>query len=336
MKLSVIMPVYNTKAEYLTVAIESVLAQSFSDFELLIVDDGSDDICMKCLKKYDDQRIRIIRNEKNRGVSIASNLALEAATGEYIVRMDSDDLAYPERFRIQTEYMDAHPEVAVCGTACKKMGTDRVYPFLRNDIPREVLQVRLLLGNISLANPTVIIRRSILADHDIKYDENIRYSLDYGLWVDCIRFGEIKVIPKILLEYREHEGQVSSAHKREQKECRDYIRSKQLEELSAGLSTDEWTEFLKLPEFRSMIDLDLLDSLIKKIEISNRKNRIFDEAVLHFECMRWWGTAIRKQKRFIRKPFNILINPRTWEMISPRALSYVFRYRRISRDNACS
>ena len=335
MKLSVIMPVYNTKEEYLTAAIESVLAQSFSDFELLIVDDGSDEECLECIKRYDDQRIKIIRNEKNLGVSAASNRALEVAQGEYIVRMDSDDIAYPERFRIQIDYMKAHPEVVVSGTACKKMGTDEVYTFLRNDIPREIVQVRLLLGNINLANPTVIIRRSVFTDNGIKYDENIKYSIDYGLWVDCIRAGDIKVIPRVLLEYREHAGQISSAHKMEQRKCSDCIRSKQLKELGVELSSEEWTEFLKIREFKDRIDLFLLDSVIKKIEKYNRIKGIFNENVLHYECIRWWGTAIRKQMGAGRTFIKAFGNPRTLEIFSPGALRYVLKYRRICTNNAC-
>lgn len=335
MKLSVIMPVYNTKEEYLIAAIESVLVQSFPDFELIIADDGSEEKCLDCIKKYDDQRIKIIRSDKNLGVSAASNRALEAARGEYIVRMDSDDVAYPERFRIQTDYMDAHPEVVVCGTACKKMGTDEVYTFLRNDIPREVVQVRLLLGNINLSNPTVIIRRNVFNEYGIKYDEKIKYAIDYGLWVDCIRVGDIKVIPEVLLEYREHAGQVSSAHKNEQRECSNYIRSKQLKELGAELSADEWKEFLKIREFEGIIDLYLLDSIIKKIETSNGIRGIYKDNILHYECIRWWGTAIRKQKGKIGTVIKAIGNLRTWEIFSPKALWYVLKYRRINRDYAC-
>ncbi|MCR5774554.1 MAG: glycosyltransferase [Lachnospiraceae bacterium] len=334
MKLSVIMPVYNTGAEYLRASVQSVLDQSFSDFELIIADDGSDEGCLDCIRDLGDDRIVFIKNDRNLGPSATSNRALDIAKGEYIARMDSDDIAMPERFMKQTELLDSRPDVLVCGSACRRLGSKEIYAFLKSGIPREVIQVRLLTGNITLANPTTMIRGTVFRELGIRYDENIKYSLDYALWVECIKHGNIHVIPEILLDYRVHEGQVSKARRSEQAECVRYTRMKQLDHLGVRLTEEETKEFLKLEGFKEAIDLNRLNALTEKIEEANRKCGIYDRRYLHRECVRWWSAAIRKQRHSGKELMGLPGNKRTWEILSPSCLSYILKYREIYDHNA--
>ena len=114
-KVSVVMPAYNAEA-YIGAAMESILSQSFGDFEFLILNDCSTDGTEAIIQSYDDPRIVYIKNEKNMGVAATLNKGLAAAQGEYIARMDADDFSLPQRFEKQVAYLDAHPEVVVLGT----------------------------------------------------------------------------------------------------------------------------------------------------------------------------------------------------------------------------
>ena len=114
--ISVVMSNYNTPINYLKESIDSVLNQTYSNFEFIIIDDGSTDDSLKFIKSYDDPRIKLIVNEENIGLTKSLNKGLKAAQGEFIARMDSDDICYPERFEKQIEYMRKHPDTTVCGT----------------------------------------------------------------------------------------------------------------------------------------------------------------------------------------------------------------------------
>src|SRR5258705_775698 len=111
-QVSVLLPVWNGE-RHLAAAIESVLGQSFTDFELLIVDDGSTDGSAALIRRYGDERIRLFENEKNLGVTRSLNLGLAQARGRYVARMDADDLSAPERLARQVAFLDSHPEVAL-------------------------------------------------------------------------------------------------------------------------------------------------------------------------------------------------------------------------------
>ena len=114
-RISVIMPAYNAE-KYIREAIDSILAQTYTDFEFIIIDDASTDATASIVESYSDERIRFFRNEHNMGVANTLNRGLDLAVGEYIARMDSDDISLPERFAKQVEFMDTHTDVIVCGS----------------------------------------------------------------------------------------------------------------------------------------------------------------------------------------------------------------------------
>lgn len=120
-KVSVLMPVYKTDEKYLRGAIESVLRQTFSDFEFLILDDAPEDSREDIVKSYKDKRIKYIKNETNLGITPSRNKLIELAKGEYLAVMDHDDVSLPERFAKQIKYLDEYPEVGVVGCKIKTM-----------------------------------------------------------------------------------------------------------------------------------------------------------------------------------------------------------------------
>ena len=120
--ISVVMPIYNTPVSFLKEAVESILNQTFSDFEFIIIDDGSANEVKEYLEGLTDPRIRIIRNEKNLGITKSLNIGFHAAKGKYIARMDSDDVSLSERFEKQFMFMETHPDVIMCGTDVEEFG----------------------------------------------------------------------------------------------------------------------------------------------------------------------------------------------------------------------
>ena len=204
-KVSVLMAVYNTDKKYLKEAIESILNQTYSDFEFIILNDGSTDGSENIILSYKDERIKYLKHDKNQGIPKTRNDLLNAATGEYIANMDSDDVSLPNRLKIQVDYMDKHQEIGVLGSAFhvfQKREEDVLMPLEDKDVKKMLLK-----GLSPFANPTVMIRKSIFGD--IKYDKDFNYSEDYKLWCDLESKTKFANLPDILVKYRWHGKNIS-------------------------------------------------------------------------------------------------------------------------------
>lgn len=208
--ISVIMPVYNC-ALYIEEAVKSVLNQTFSDFEFIIIDDGSTDGTVEILNKFKDSRIKLILFKENKGVSKATNEGFRLATGKYIARMDGDDISVPERFEKQVEILDRNAHIFICGGLVQYFGgSNKIIPY--KEIHSEIL-VELLLS-CSLCMGSSMFRRQELTDYF--YDENRRSGEDYHFWTQVAWLGEMYNIQEVLLLYRVHQNQASIKHKSQQ------------------------------------------------------------------------------------------------------------------------
>lgn len=204
-KVSVLMPVYNA-ALFLQEAIDSILSQTFTDFEFLIINDGSTDASEEIIQGYSDSRILYLKNEVNLGLVDTLNRGIELARGEYIARMDADDVSLPQRFFKQITFMDAHPEVGACGTAFQFFG-DSNYLAIN---PDDYSQCFTLLSlNSSLGHPTSMIRKEVLNHHAIRYESEFDYAADYAFWVRISQVSQISSLPEPLLLYRWHQTNMS-------------------------------------------------------------------------------------------------------------------------------
>lgn len=207
-KISVIMSVYNSE-KFLCEAIDSILAQTFKDFEFIILDDSSTDQSVEIIKKYSDPRIRFIQNEKNLGLRDSLNRGLELAEGEYIARMDSDDIADVERLEKQVAYMDKNPHVVLCGGNVRYL-IDGETRKNKEIFPLTFAGIRLaMLRYNCFFHPTVIIRRSFLVENKLNYQRT--FADDYDLWIRMIKAAEkndytMVNIPEVVLNYRIHES----------------------------------------------------------------------------------------------------------------------------------
>ena len=225
-KISVIMPAYNSE-QYIAEAIESILNQTFSDFEFIIINDGSTDKTADIVRSYDDSRIRFIDNSVNQGISTTANLGLELANGEYIARMDSDDISHSNRFEKQVTYMDAHPECGVLSASYHMFGdADRITVH-----PEYVGSLDLLVG-CYVAHPVTMIRKSVIDEYNFVYDKDFVCAEDYDLWARMARVTEIHNLQDVLLEYRWHETNISNIHAEIQAENVKRIRQKILDYLT--------------------------------------------------------------------------------------------------------
>jgi len=208
--ISVLMPVYNAE-RYLNVALESVFNQSCADFELLALDDASTDASRDILQSFSDSdsRLRILVNASNQGVSRTLNRGLKQARGQFIARMDADDICEPFRFERQINFLQAHTQVCVCGS----WATDI-------DENGRVIQLRAMPTGARLNTfwwrPSPLVHPSVMWSVERQtwlYDEKLRCAQDYDLWLKLGLNGEkLGNIEETLLRYRVHEASISGRH----------------------------------------------------------------------------------------------------------------------------
>lgn len=283
-KISVVMPVYNAE-KYLREAIDSILSQTYTDFEFIIIDDGSTDSSPEIVRTYDDARIRFFQNEHNMGVAATLNRGLDLATGEYIARMDSDDISLPERFVKQMEYMDKHPECAVVGTDMEIFGAKR-YQFIHSTAP-EQLKVDLLFAS-ALGHPTVMMRSSVVGKDGLHYDNSYNGIEDYELWVRVAAQHELGNLDSILLRYRMHSSQVTKNRADDYLEKHRRLKERQMSALNLPTDGHRFAAFVQYcveGQVESVQEKRALISYLRKIAAENTKRKIYDPTLLKTAIM---------------------------------------------------
>jgi glycosyltransferase involved in cell wall biosynthesis len=208
--ISVVFPVWERK-EYLAEAIESVLGQTFENFELIVVLDGVSSGVQAIVENYRDARIRVISLPLNLGISNARNTALRVARAPYVALMDSDDVALPHRFATQHAWMEAHPDLTACGSNSVKLlkhgeRMSMVYP--ETDA---MVKARLLLVDSALLNPTAMLRMDFIRHHALQYDANLPRDNDHRFYVEMARLGaRFHGLQQELLLYRRHDSNATN------------------------------------------------------------------------------------------------------------------------------
>jgi len=214
--ISVILPVFNG-ARYIREALSSIQNQSFRDFELIIVDDGSTDDVPKIVKEIAarDARCKMISRE-NKGIVFSCNEALELARGEYIFRMDSDDVSRPLRFEKQLSYLQSNPGCVAVGTKALMIDPDGL-PMMEYAMAfgHEEIDAAHLNGVASMVHPSVAMRRQALLGVG-GYRQNCELAEDLDLWLRLAEVGRLENLPEVLLEYRQHLGSAGHAKRAKQ------------------------------------------------------------------------------------------------------------------------
>ena len=211
-KISVIMSVYNGE-RYVSEAIESILNQTFADFEFIIVNDGSTDGSLEIIQTYNDTRIRLLNNETNLGIPRSSNKALEQARAQYIARMDADDVSVPNRFELQLKYFEEHPQTALVGTDIYTIDdAGKVLWEIR--FPSNLSRSLLLQGN-KICHGSIMFKKEII-DRLGMYNELFAYSVDYELYLRIAQYYNVSNLNTPLYKWRAHSGNISFVQRREQ------------------------------------------------------------------------------------------------------------------------
>jgi hypothetical protein len=207
-------------APFLASALHSVLAQSFADFEIILIDDASTDATPEILRHFDDPRLAVHTSETVLGLAAALNLAARHARGEYLARMDADDLCLPDRFAAQVHYLETHPEVGIVGGAARYVDAGGL-PLKRQPPPvpcaPSLLRWTLYRRNC-VRHPTVMMRRAVF-ERLGGYDVSFAAAQDYDLWLRALDITDIANLPEVLLEYREHAESVTSRRGEVQAAC---------------------------------------------------------------------------------------------------------------------
>lgn len=267
--ISVIMPVYNCE-QYIEDSILSVLDQSFSNFELIIIDDASDDNTLKIIKKLNDPRIKLIEKPRNTGYTNSLNMGLKLAEGEFIARMDGDDICLLNRFEKQLAFMRSHPDVIVCGTGYSVIGKEDIK---LNPESHEEIKLELLRGNC-IVHPSAFIKKSILQKYKLFYDDQMEPSEDYDLWIRLLGYGKLHNLPEALIKYRVHVNSVSRKKAKQQEENAAIAKIKLLEYLKLELSKEDRRLLMKIfIKYSSLTFQELKKSnlILKMLENSNDK-----------------------------------------------------------------
>lgn len=230
------MPVYNGE-KFLRDAIDSILAQTFKDFELVLINDGSNDSSADIIASYDDPRIVFINNRENTGLPKVRNQGLDVSRGEYIAWLDCDDMSLPGRLEKQVELFDKNPRVGVCGAWMKIIGgtQDEIVQHPTNP---EFIRAKMLFNNC-LANSTVMMRAACTREIDLRFDLSQHLSQDYGLWVRIPKQWQIVNIPQVLTLYRLHSGQVTARYQQIQIDITWQIQNQQLSGLGISPTAGE-------------------------------------------------------------------------------------------------
>lgn len=240
--ISVMLCAYNAES-YIYDAIESVLAQSYKHFEFIIVDDGSTDNTVQQIQRFSDKRIKLIQCRHDYIASL--NRGLRACRGDYIARMDADDMMNPDRLSKQLEVMQNHPHLAACFSWATTFGLaeETIGHHVKGEVKHAFFW--LLTGNYVI-HPTAMVRTEFLRKNRIRY-KRYQYAEDYKLWSDITAAeGQIFVISEPLIKYRVSRSQVSYVHHATQSATRLTIQQEILEELLSRLQYPQKSQLIRL------------------------------------------------------------------------------------------
>jgi len=277
-KVSVVMPVYNGE-KYLEESIDSILNQTFTDFEFIIVNDGSSDqseeIIRNCQKK--DDQIHLITNPNNLGIAEATNVGISYACGEYIALMDQDDISMPERLEKEVDFLDSHPDISVVGANSIRLDEDG-NQYTRRDLLETPGLIRWgLLFRNQIQNPTAMIRKALFLESNLKY-ENFMPSQDYNFWLRISNSYKFANLQDNYLLHRLHGSNASKKFEHlHNHKVQEILRKFIKEHMNYDISTDTITGLSNPCQIRSRKDADLISKIIIKWYWLNKKSLTAEE-----------------------------------------------------------
>jgi glycosyltransferase involved in cell wall biosynthesis len=287
------MPTYN-RERFIGEAIESIIAQTYENWELIIVDDGSKDNTVNIINTYQvkDTRIKLFQFSENKGIPFARNKCLELANGEYLANLDSDDIALPQRLEKQIEFMEKNLEIGVCGAQAfyiDSRGKKLSNPFLVPLSDQEI-KFNILFQIVWIHNPSAMIRKHLL--QAIQYDEEYIYAQDLKLWIDLFDKTKFHNLSDFLICYRSHNVQVSTYQRQEQRKFTKKATSFLLKKTWNNVSSQEidfHLDFTYKESKKNLRYLELLYLWLQKILIYyNPSHEILKQDFLKDKISELW------------------------------------------------
>ncbi len=264
--------------------IASVLGQTFSAFEFIIVNDGSTDNTKEVISSFSDKRIKLIDNPVNLGIIDSANKGLGYCRSKYVARIDADDICHPKRFLRQYRFMERNPNCVVCGTHYRKIRNSKIVkPSSKHffHVRDKILRIE-MLRNSPIGNPTVIYRRSLVEEHGLRYDHNYLYCEDYAFLCQALNFGEIHILNRPLVYYRQHSEQISTKYAGLQCENANKIRVSLIKRLVPDISSLEVSTHLALmTDLNSRKDItnEQIRQWVDRVCGLNKEKKIYDVAL---------------------------------------------------------
>jgi glycosyltransferase involved in cell wall biosynthesis len=315
---SVIMPVYNAEL-CIGDAIRSVLAQTFSDFEFIIINDGSMDRTNEIIGSFDDKRIRHLKLKSHYGAISAANLGLAEVDSPLIIRMNADCISLPDRFATQVSFMDAHPEIGVCGTATKTFGPKGKINLYPTD--HDTIAARMIFEN-PVANTSAIMRSNLLKEKGFRYRDLFHGMAEYDLWYRLKNVTVFANLPDVLVEVAEKVSDGESIERRREIGASFYVEKlidfgfqptiKDLKIHTDLTAPENAPKFSKPSKYRKWLD---------KLKTSNNISYNFPRNAFEIETEARWKLLFKYlEKKDLEKAVD-------WLRIDGKSDFYIWKYR---------
>ncbi|WP_337045202.1 glycosyltransferase family 2 protein [Emticicia sp. 17c] len=303
--ISVLMPVFNAE-RYVREAIESILNQTYKDFELIVLNDASTDKSKEIILSFKDPRIVYLENEKNGGLSFSRNRLLAEAKGEFIAWLDADDIAYSERLQEEVSFLQNHQDHAMVAGWARLVNSagEPTGDFIKSFIPNKYLSALLLFVNYFVQS-SVMIRKSCLPE--IHYKPDFPPTEDYELWVRIAANYPVAILPKILVDYRIHTNNISSVQQQRSEQTVKLNHRLQLQNLGLVPDEDEINLHYHIA-FRKADDMTFLqqtETWLQKISNQNKVSKRFDTQALNYILAHRWLKVCTSNKALGMKALSI-------------------------------
>lgn len=289
--VSVLLPAYNAE-KYLAEAIESVLSQTYTRFEFIIINDGSTDSTEQIINSFNDTRICYIKNETNIGLIATLNKGIALAKGKYLMRMDADDICFPLRMEKQVLFLNQNPEYGICG--CNYIEFDNSHKkLLKTSADHDEIYATMLF-NSSVVHPSLMIRLETIKNLTVIFDSNYPHAEDYELWSRLIAQCKFSSINEALLKYRLHEGQVTQKHKAAQIQSANLVRKNILKSTGFVFSEEELRVHCLLGSsqlLQTIEELQTIEIWLKSLIKQNNTLKVIDSAVFEKVILKQWYDA---------------------------------------------
>ena len=298
-EISVIMPVFNS-SKYLKEAIQSILDQSFENFEFIILNDNSTDESLKIIKEFQliDKRIVLINKTENFGPSLLRNEGIEIAKAEFIAFMDADDVAVSQRFIKQIEVLKNNNDIGLCGSWFKLFGENIEDQIIRHYEFHDDLKINFLL-ECFIGNPTVMLKKSLLKD--LRFKNEYRVMGDYELWVRFIQTTKFYNIQQVLVNYRWHQDNITKTTNVNRQKIHLSIQTSQLNDFGIDLNTPNLDCYFLSLEFKERQNHEKIKNIINSGKFLIEKNlelKIFNQKILENKINNTICNLITKSKNY--------------------------------------